>query len=102
MLTSVGVARVLTMDLHADQIQGFFDLPVDNIYAAPVLLGDVWKQRYDNLLYWYRPTSAAWCARTRARQAPRVGPRHHRQAPAEGQRLGSDERDRPGKGAAPA
>jgi ribose-phosphate pyrophosphokinase len=50
MLSSVGVARVLTMDLHADQIQGFFDLPVDNIYAAPVLLGDVWKQRYDNLI----------------------------------------------------
>jgi len=50
MLTSVGVARVLTMDLHADQIQGFFDLPVDNIYAAPVLLGDVWKQRYEDLL----------------------------------------------------
>src|ERR1041385_3490583 len=40
MLTSVGVARLLTMDLHADQIQGFFDVPVDNIYAAPVLLGD--------------------------------------------------------------
>jgi len=50
MLTSVGVARVLTMDLHADQIQGFFDVPVDNIYAAPVLLGDVWKQNYDNLI----------------------------------------------------
>jgi len=50
MLTSVGVARVLTMDLHADQIQGFFDIPVDNIYAAPVLLGDVWKQRYENLI----------------------------------------------------
>ena len=50
MLTSVGVARVLTMDLHADQIQGFFDMPVDNIYAAPVLLGDVWKQRYDDLI----------------------------------------------------
>jgi ribose-phosphate pyrophosphokinase len=50
MLTSVGVARLLTMDLHADQIQGFFDVPVDNIYAAPVLLGDVWKQRYDNLI----------------------------------------------------
>jgi len=50
MLTSVGVARVLTMDLHADQIQGFFDLPVDNIYAAPVLLGDVWKQRYADLI----------------------------------------------------
>src|SRR5678816_2518846 len=49
-LTSVGVARVLTMDLHADQIQGFFDMPVDNIYAAPVLLGDVWKQRYEDLI----------------------------------------------------
>jgi len=50
LLTSVGVARVLTMDLHADQIQGFFDMPVDNIYAAPVLLGDVWKQRYEDLI----------------------------------------------------
>ena len=50
MLTSVGVARVLTMDLHADQIQGFFDVPVDNIYAAPVLLGDVWKQSYEDLI----------------------------------------------------
>src|SRR5882672_8220724 len=50
MLASVGGARVLTMDLHADQIQGFFDIPVDNIYAAPVLLGDVWKQRYEDLL----------------------------------------------------
>src|SRR5574341_1252786 len=50
MLASVGVARVLTMDLHADQIQGFFDVPVDNIYAAPVLLGDVWKQRYEDLI----------------------------------------------------
>ena len=50
MLTSVGVSRVLTMDLHADQIQGFFDMPVDNIYAAPVLLGDVWKQRYEDLI----------------------------------------------------
>src|SRR5579871_445293 len=50
MLTAAGVSRVLTMDLHADQIQGFFDMPVDNIYAAPVLLGDVWKQRYENLI----------------------------------------------------
>jgi ribose-phosphate pyrophosphokinase len=50
LLQTVGVARVLTMDLHADQIQGFFDLPVDNIYAAPGLLGDVWKQRYENLI----------------------------------------------------
>ena len=40
----------MTMDLHADQIQGFFNIPVDNIYATPVLLGDLWKQNYDNLL----------------------------------------------------
>jgi ribose-phosphate pyrophosphokinase len=50
MLTAAGITRVLTMDLHADQIQGFFDIPVDNIYAAPVLLGDVWKQHYENLI----------------------------------------------------
>ena len=50
MLSAVGVSRVLTMDLHADQIQGFFDIPVDNVYAAPVLLGDVWKQRYDDVI----------------------------------------------------
>jgi ribose-phosphate pyrophosphokinase len=50
MLQSAGVDRLLTMDLHADQIQGFFDIPVDNIYAAPILLGDVWKQDYPNLI----------------------------------------------------
>lgn len=50
MLQVAGVDRVLTMDLHADQIQGFFDIPVDNIYAAPVLLGDVWKHGYQDLI----------------------------------------------------
>jgi ribose-phosphate pyrophosphokinase len=50
MLSNVGVDRVLTMDLHADQIQGFFDIPVDNIYAAPILLGDVVKCEYPNLV----------------------------------------------------
>ena len=50
MLQAVGVDRVLTMDLHADQIQGFFDVPVDNIYSTPVLLGDVWKHDFENLL----------------------------------------------------
>ncbi len=50
MLTSAGVDRLLTMDLHSDQIQGFFDIPVDNVYAAPILLGDVWKQNYGNLV----------------------------------------------------
>ena len=50
MLTVVGVNRVLTMDLHADQIQGFFDIPVDNVYATPILLGDLWKHGYKNLV----------------------------------------------------
>ena len=50
MLTGAGVDRVLTMDLHADQIQGFFDIPVDNIYATPILLGDVWKHDYEHLI----------------------------------------------------
>jgi ribose-phosphate pyrophosphokinase len=49
LLQTVGVDSVLTMDLHADQIQGFFDIPVDNIYASPVLLGDLRKQNYDNV-----------------------------------------------------
>ncbi len=50
MLQAVGVHRVLTMDLHADQIQGFFDIPVDNVYASPILLGDLWKHNYENLV----------------------------------------------------
>jgi ribose-phosphate pyrophosphokinase len=50
MLAAVGIDRVLTMDLHADQIQGFFDVPVDNVYAAPVLLGDVWKHNYEDVI----------------------------------------------------
>ncbi|HZW24792.1 MAG TPA: ribose-phosphate pyrophosphokinase [Gallionella sp.] len=50
MLSSAGVDRVLTMDLHSDQIQGFFDVPVDNIYASPILLDDVRKCNYPNLI----------------------------------------------------
>ncbi|HTL50624.1 MAG TPA: ribose-phosphate diphosphokinase [Steroidobacteraceae bacterium] len=50
MIGAAGVNRVLTVDLHADQIQGFFDVPVDNVYASPVLLGEVWKQKYDNMI----------------------------------------------------
>jgi ribose-phosphate pyrophosphokinase len=50
MLQSVGVERLLTMDLHADQIQGFFDIPVDNIYASPVLLSDLKSKNYQNLV----------------------------------------------------
>ncbi|MEO5702278.1 MAG: ribose-phosphate diphosphokinase [Gammaproteobacteria bacterium] len=50
MITSVGANRVLTVDLHADQIQGFFDFPVDNVYASPIMLGDIWKHEYPNLI----------------------------------------------------
>ncbi|HEX5339423.1 MAG TPA: ribose-phosphate pyrophosphokinase, partial [Gammaproteobacteria bacterium] len=50
MMVSAGVNRVLTVDLHADQIQGFFDIPVDNVYASPVLLGDAWRQKFSDLI----------------------------------------------------
>jgi ribose-phosphate pyrophosphokinase len=50
MMASVGVDRVLTMDLHSEQIQGFFDIPVDNIYSGPIMLGDVWKHGYQDLV----------------------------------------------------
>jgi ribose-phosphate pyrophosphokinase len=50
MIAGAGVDRLLTVDLHADQIQGFFDIPVDNVYASPVLLGDAWKQKYERMI----------------------------------------------------
>src|SRR5690242_11422828 len=50
MMTSAGVDRLLTMDLHSEQIQGFFDIPVDNIYSGPILLGDVWKRGIKDLV----------------------------------------------------
>ena len=50
MIGECGANRVLTVDLHADQIQGFFDIPVDNVYSSPVLLGDIWRQNYENLI----------------------------------------------------
>jgi ribose-phosphate pyrophosphokinase len=50
LIAAAGVDRVLTVDLHADQIQGFFSIPVDNVYASPVLLGDAWKQEYDEMV----------------------------------------------------
>ncbi len=50
MITSVGVDRVLTVDLHADQIQGFFTMPMDNVYASPVLLSDIWRRKYPDMM----------------------------------------------------
>src|SRR5690606_15909904 len=50
MIAAAGIDRVITVDIHADQIQGFFDIPVDNVYASPVLLGEVWKQKYGEMV----------------------------------------------------
>ena len=50
LIATAGVDRVLTVDLHAEQIQGFFDIAVDNVYASPILLGDVWKRKYDDMV----------------------------------------------------
>jgi len=50
LIVASGIQRVITVDVHADQIQGFFNIPFDNVYASPVLLGDVWKQEYPNMV----------------------------------------------------
>jgi ribose-phosphate pyrophosphokinase len=50
MISGAGVNRLVTIDLHAAQVEGFFDIPVDNLYASPVLLGDAWKQAYRNVI----------------------------------------------------
>ncbi len=62
MLEEAGVERVLIMDLHADQIQGFFDIPVDNIYASPILLGDL-QRKTTRICWWCRLTLAVWYVR---------------------------------------
>ena len=50
LIATAGVDRVLTVDLHTEQIQGFFDVAVDNVYASPLLLGDVWKRKYEDIV----------------------------------------------------
>ena len=50
LMETSGISRLITIDLHADQIEGFFSIPVDNVYSSPVLLGDIWKQKYDSLV----------------------------------------------------
>jgi ribose-phosphate pyrophosphokinase len=50
MIAGAGIERVLTLDLHAEQIQGFFAIPVDNVFGSPVLLGDVWRRAYPNVI----------------------------------------------------
>ena len=55
----------MTVDLHAGQIQGFFDIPTDNLFAAPVMVRDIQERYGPQTWWWCRPTSAAWCARAR-------------------------------------
>ena len=101
MLQAAGVDRVLTMDLHSDQIQGFFDIPVDNIYASPILLGDIWKQQLpepDGGVARRRRRGA----RARAGQAAGMRPGDHRQAPSQAQRGQGDEHHRRRRRTAPA
>jgi len=68
MIASVGTDRVLTIDLHADQIQGYFDLPLDNVYASPILLSDIWRQEYKNLMVVSPDVGGVVRARALARQ----------------------------------
>jgi ribose-phosphate pyrophosphokinase len=95
MFSSVGADRVLTVDLHADQIQGFFDIPVDNVYASPLLLADIWRAhgtgQPDRGFAGRRRRGARSCDR----QAPgRRGSRDHRQAPSARQCRHGDEHHR--------
>jgi ribose-phosphate pyrophosphokinase len=69
LLEAVGVERLLTMDLHADQIQGFFNIPVDNIYASPVLLSDLQSKRYEDLVVVSPDVGGVVRARALAKQA---------------------------------
>ena len=68
LVSSVGTGRVLTIDLHSDQEQGFFDIPVDNIYASPILVSDIWKKKINNLTIVSPDTGGVVRARAIAKQ----------------------------------
>ena len=71
MIGSVGTDRVLTVDLHADQIQGFFDIPLDNVYASPVLLADIWRDYGNDDLIVVSPDVGGVVRAQSAGQTPR-------------------------------
>ena len=68
LISIVGTDRVLTIDLHSDQEQGFFDVPVDNIYASPILISDIWKKKYPNVVVVSPDTGGVVRARAVAKQ----------------------------------
>ena len=73
LIETSGIARLITIDLHADQIEGFFSIPVDNVYSSPVLLGDIWKQKYDNIVLVSPDVGGVLRARAIARRLDNAG-----------------------------
>ena len=68
LISTVGTNRVLTVDLHSDQEQGFFDIPVDNIYGSPILISDMWKKKYSDIVIVSPDTGGVVRARAVAKQ----------------------------------
>ena len=73
LIETSGISRLITIDLHADQIEGFFSIPVDNVYSSPVLLGDIWKQKYDRLVLVSPDVGGVLRARAIARRLDNAG-----------------------------
>ena len=73
LIETSGISRLITIDLHADQIEGFFSIPVDNVYSSPVLLGDIWKQKYDSLVLVSPDVGGVLRARAIARRLDNAG-----------------------------
>ena len=73
LMETSGISRLITIDLHADQIEGFFSIPVDNVYSSPVLLGDIWKQKYDSLVLVSPDVGGVLRARAIARRLDNAG-----------------------------
>ena len=73
LIETSGISRLITIDLHADQIEGFFSIPVDNVYSSPVLLGDIWKQKYSSLVLVSPDVGGVLRARAIARRLDNAG-----------------------------
>jgi ribose-phosphate pyrophosphokinase len=73
LIETSGISRLITIDLHADQIEGFFSIPVDNVYSSPVLLGDIWKQKYNNIVLVSPDVGGVLRARAIARRLDNAG-----------------------------
>ena len=73
LIEASGISRLITIDLHADQIEGFFSIPVDNVYSSPVLLGDIWKQKYNNIVLVSPDVGGVLRARAIARRLDNAG-----------------------------